>query len=290
MTAASYPIPVTEGYVNANGLDIWYVEAGQGSPLLLLHGGSVSNGPIWADHEWGWGGRLGVFAQYFRVIAPDTRGHGRTRNPSGIQSYPLQAEDVIALIRALRLKKPLLCGFSDGGATASLVGILAPDLPSVIVNLAGYDVFSPDPEHLSRVFLRENLGGHPHATRADVADNIDRMVREHPDSPLLKRRTADFEPTQGAGYLKRYFENVFEMWTTPMAYTVADFAKVVAPTLILVGDRDQYCTVEEGVQAYRKLPHGEFGVIPGIKHAITPLVCTVALDFLLRHASAQTKE
>jgi hypothetical protein len=32
------------------------------------------------------------------------------------------------------------------------------------------------------------------------------------------------------------------------------------------------------------LPQGELGVISGIKHAITPLVCTVALDFLLRHA------
>lgn len=97
MTTPSYPISVTEGSVKANGLNIGYVEAGQGSPLLLLHGGSVSNGPIWADHEYGWGERLGAFAQYFRVIAPDTRGHGRTRNPSGIQTYPTFAEDVIAL-------------------------------------------------------------------------------------------------------------------------------------------------------------------------------------------------
>lgn len=284
MTTPSYPIPVIEGSVNVNGLTIWYVEAGQGSPLLLLHGGSVSNGPIWSGHGWGWGAHLGIFAPHFRVIAPDTRGHGRTRNPAGIQSYPLYAEDVIALTQALHLEKPVLCGFSDGGATASLVGILAPDLPSVIVNLAGYDMFSPDPEHPSRVFLRKSLGGHPHATRADVAEIYDQRVREDPDSPTRKRRIADFEPTQGAGYLKRYYERCFEMWTTPMAYTVDDFAKIVAPTLILVGDRDDYCSVEEGVSAYRILQQGEFGVIPGSKHAITPFVCTLALDFLRRHA------
>jgi pimeloyl-ACP methyl ester carboxylesterase len=63
-----------------------------------------------------------------------------------------------------------------------------------------------------------------------------------------------------------------------------DFAKIVAPTLILVGDRDEFCSVEEGVSTYRALPRGELGVIPGIEHAITPLVCTVALDFLRRHA------
>lgn len=212
------------------------------------------------------------------------RGHGRTLNPSGSLSYPTYAEDVIALTEALHLDKPLLCGFSDGGATASLVGILAPALPRAIVNLAGYDMFSPDPEHLSRVLLRQILGGHPHATRADVANTYDQRVREDPDSPMRKRRIADFEPTQGTGYLKRYFENIFDMWTTPMAYTLDDFATIVAPTLILVGDRDEGCSVEEGVTAYRALRQGEFGVIPGIKHAITPIVCTLALDFLRRHA------
>ncbi len=289
MATASYPIPVTEGYVNANGLDIWYVEAGQGSPLLLLHCGGVSNGPSWADDKWGWGGHLGTFAQHFRVIAPDTRGHGRTCNPSGTYSYPTYAEDVIALTEALHLEKPLLCGFSDGGTTASLVGILAPDLPGAIVNLAGYYEFSPDPEHPSRPLMRETLGGHPHATRADVADHLARLLRENPDSPRPKTRTDDFEPTQGAGYAKRYFEEVFEMWTTPMAYTFDDFAKIVAPTLILVGDRDEWNSVEEGVSAYRSLQQGEFGVIPGTEYGITPLVCTVALDFLLRHAPTQMK-
>src|SRR5579859_4080832 len=123
MPPPAYPIPVTAGSVNANGLNISYVEVGQGSALLLLHGGSVSNGPIWADHEWGWGAHLGIFAPHFQVIAPDMRGHGRTLNPSGSLSYPTYAEGVIALTEALHLDKPLLGGFSDGGATASLVGI-----------------------------------------------------------------------------------------------------------------------------------------------------------------------
>jgi pimeloyl-ACP methyl ester carboxylesterase len=286
MTTPSYPIPVTEGHATANGLNMWYVEAGQGSPLLLLHGGTVSNGPLWADPDWGWewGPHLGTFAQHFRVIAPDTRGHGRTRNSSGVQSYATYAEDVIALIQALQLEKPLLCGWSDGGITASLVGIMAPDLPRAIVNLAGFDLFNPDPELPTRRFVREWLGGASHATRADVAGHYDQMVRQDPDSPMRQRRIDDFEPTQGTGYLKRYYENCFEMWTTPMAYTLDDFRTITAPTLILVGDRDEFCSVEEGVQVYRTLPQGELGVIPGIKHAITPLVCTVTLDFLLRHA------
>jgi hypothetical protein len=51
---------------------------------------------------------------------------------------------------------------------------------------------------------------------------------------------------------------------------------------LLVGDRDYYCTPEEGVAAYRAPPHGELCILPHLDHAITPLVRDVALDFLLR--------
>jgi 3-oxoadipate enol-lactonase len=284
VNAPSYPISVAEGRVTADGLNIAYVEAGQGSPLLLLHGGTVSNGPIWADHEWSWGAHLGTFARRFRVIAPDTRGHGHTANPSGVQSYPAYAADVITLVQALGLERPLLCGFSDGGITASLVGILAPNLPHAIVNLAGYDLFCPDPEHPSRVMLRQALGGSDQATKADVVPHLEGLWRGHPVTLMRQRRIDDFEPTQGAGYLSRYYENCFDMWSLPMEYTLDDLPKITAPTLILVGDRDEYCPIEEGVNAYRLLERGEFGVVPGIKHTITPLVATVALDFLRRHA------
>ena len=36
------------GFIRANGIDIYYVQAGQGVPLILLHGGLVSTNPIWA--------------------------------------------------------------------------------------------------------------------------------------------------------------------------------------------------------------------------------------------------
>src|SRR5258708_30219179 len=106
MTSARFPIAVTENYVEANGINIWYAEAGQGVPLLLLHGGIVSNGPLWADSVYGWGGHLGRFAEHFRLIAPDTRGHGRTLHPAGVPSYPIFAAEVIALTPAPRPSNP----------------------------------------------------------------------------------------------------------------------------------------------------------------------------------------
>lgn len=278
---AQYPIPVKEGYEEANGLKIWYVEAGQGIPLVLLHGGIVSNGPIWANSMFGWGGHLGRFAEHFRVIAPDTRGHGRTLNPSGALRYSDFADDVIALIQALHLEKPILCGFSDGGITATLVGILAPELPRAIVNLAGLDMFDPDPNSAARVMNRTWLGGDPRATKASM---------EPPALPagMMQKVVEDYEPTQGRGYLKTYFERIFDLWILPTAHTIDDLTKITAPTLILVGDREGGLPVEEAAAAYRKLRHGELGVIPGADHGITPLVCTMALDFLLRHREPAT--
>jgi hypothetical protein len=42
MDLSIYPVPVTEHTVHANGIDIWYVEAGEGIPLLLLDRGAMA--------------------------------------------------------------------------------------------------------------------------------------------------------------------------------------------------------------------------------------------------------
>ena len=132
-------------FVRANGIDIHYVEAGQGAPLLLLHGGLVSTSPIWDGVPVAWVSHMATFAEHFRVIAPDTRGHGRTVNPSGGPiSYQQLADDIVALIDALGLDQPLLCGFSDGGAAATFVGLRHPDTVRAIVNHAGFDAFDPE--------------------------------------------------------------------------------------------------------------------------------------------------
>src|SRR5450755_3847283 len=199
MAISGYPIPVTERMVNANGIDFWYVEAGAGVPLLLLHGGTVSNGPLWSGHKFGWAAHLARFAQHFHVIALDTRGHGRTRNPSGTLSYRLYAEDLLAVIEALELDRPLVAGFSDGGTTATMLGMIAPDVPRALVDYAGYQTFNPDPDAPNYRRLREWFGGSPDATKLDYGYFISDLVD-------LQRHIDDYEPTQGVGYFRRYIE------------------------------------------------------------------------------------
>jgi pimeloyl-ACP methyl ester carboxylesterase len=54
--------------------------------------------------------------------------------------------------------------------------------------------------------------------------------------------------------------------------------------LVLVGDRDPFCTVEEGAGLYRALPAGELAVLPNTGHLIDPAAVRVTVDFLRRHA------
>ena len=75
-------------HVEANGLRVYYEVHGEGEPLLLIHGGTATS-QSWASH-------LPAFTEHFRVIAPDSRGHGRTDNPTGKLGYRLMADDVAA--------------------------------------------------------------------------------------------------------------------------------------------------------------------------------------------------
>src|SRR5581483_11979482 len=125
--------------VHVNGIDIHYLDQGQGEPLVLLHGGVVSTNPIWAGAPIAYAGHMTTLAERFRVIAPDTRGCGRTVHAGGPITFDLLADDVAAMIAALGLERPLIACFSDGAITATILGIRHPNTARAIVNHAGFD-------------------------------------------------------------------------------------------------------------------------------------------------------
>jgi pimeloyl-ACP methyl ester carboxylesterase len=183
--------------VRANGIDIHYVEAGQGEPLLLLDNAMVSTNPIWAPVPVAYASFLGTLAEHFRVIAPDTRGSGKSVHSGGPISSSLLADDVAALIDALNLDRPLICGFSDGGETAMLVGIRHPGSVRAIVNHGGYDLFDPDPQAPAIIMTRQMLGGSAGATQADPDFSASRSVELRAMFELMK---SDHDSAQGAGH------------------------------------------------------------------------------------------
>jgi pimeloyl-ACP methyl ester carboxylesterase len=284
--AAGQAATVGEGrYVRANGTDIYYVEAGQGEPLLLLHGGVVSTSPVWAGVPVAWVSHMPTLARHFRVIAPDARGYGRTVNRSdGPILYAQLADDIVALIGALGLERPLICGFSDGGITATIVALRHQGAVRAIVNDAGYDFFNPHAP--SFAMMRQLLGGSPTATRADPAAARRFFDSSEQMRTLFALMQADHDGAQGSGYWKTLLAETFDRCTQSPGYTFDDLRQISAPTLILAGDRDEFCSVEEGVIAYRQLPAGELAIVPGTGHWISPLKVQLAIDFLCRHSAS----
>jgi pimeloyl-ACP methyl ester carboxylesterase len=273
--------PQTESRtVDANGIDIHYLEAGKGEPLVLLHGGMVSTNPMWTGVPISYASHMSTLSDHFRVIAPDTRGAGRTVHSGGTVTFDLLADDVAALIDALGLERPLVAGFSDGGITATILGIRHPGSVRAIANHAGYDAF--DPHAPSSAMLRQMLGGSPDATEADP-DAAARAFSQSPEmQAVFELMKADEDSGQGKDHWKEYLRLVFHRVTQPHGYTMSDLRAITAPTLILVGDRDEFCSVEEGVRAYRALPQGELAVVPNTGHIITPPLVELMVEFLER--------
>jgi hypothetical protein len=52
---------------------------------------------------------------------------------------------------------------------------------------------------------------------------------------------------------------------------------------MLCGDRDPDVRLVEAYAVFQQLPRGEFGVIPGVPHELSPVGCAMMLDYLQRH-------
>jgi pimeloyl-ACP methyl ester carboxylesterase len=81
-------------------------------------------------------------ADRFRVVTPDSRGHGRSLNPGGTLSYPLLADDIAALITELELDRPVVAGWSDGGQIALELAVRHPHAAAALVVGGAYHDFA----------------------------------------------------------------------------------------------------------------------------------------------------
>src|ERR1700682_5728722 len=125
MLSTDSATPEHEKYALVNDLRMYYQDNGSGQPLILLHGGGQTS-RVWTKH-------IPLLAQQFRVLTPDSRGHGRTDNPSRTLTYHLMADDMAAFIQALGLRKALICGWSDGANIALEIGMRYPDVAQALI-------------------------------------------------------------------------------------------------------------------------------------------------------------
>jgi 2-hydroxymuconate-semialdehyde hydrolase len=104
------PVEIKSRWVKVGEVNTHYMVAGEGSPLLLLHGGAND----WSD----WKSNIGPLSQCYRVYAPDLAGYGLSDGPEAEYSMDYFVDFLDDFTQALELKQANLAGFSVGGGIA----------------------------------------------------------------------------------------------------------------------------------------------------------------------------
>jgi pimeloyl-ACP methyl ester carboxylesterase len=213
-------------------VQLFYRDLGQGRPLVLLHG--------WTMTHQVWDRQVQDLAGKYRLILPDLRGHGDSDKPVGDYGPDRHAADIATLMEHLDLRNVTLIGWSFGGTTAIRTAARHGDRLSqlVLVNAAG-------PKYLAT----EDFPGHSEETLQEW------LARERNELAGWRRFCMESMP------LKPYDE-LFVNWLwmqsmrmpswagAPMleAYARVDLRQelgdIVVPTLILHGVHDVFCALE----------------------------------------------
>ncbi|WP_433965490.1 alpha/beta fold hydrolase [Tunturiibacter gelidiferens] len=114
--------------VHANGIRQHYLEAGDGPPVVLLHG--------FPETSYAWRYQIPELAKKYHVIAPDLRGYGETDKPSSGYDKRTMAMDLRELMLALNLPKISLVSHDRGSRVATR---FAKDHPEVLDRLVVMD-------------------------------------------------------------------------------------------------------------------------------------------------------
>jgi pimeloyl-ACP methyl ester carboxylesterase len=102
-------------------VEIYYRDWGVGSPLVLLHGG-------WGYGIYDFARQVDVFADRFRIIAPDRTGYGRSPRIDDLPPdfHNAAATETFQVLDALGVESPILWGHSDGAVIAAIMGLTEP--------------------------------------------------------------------------------------------------------------------------------------------------------------------
>jgi pimeloyl-ACP methyl ester carboxylesterase len=237
-----------------NGVDLNYETAGEGTPLLWLHGF------MGAGSDWRY-----IFNEPpagFRLIAPDLRGHGASTNPSGEFTFRQAASDVLGLLDHLRIDRLRAIGVSGGGLTLLHIATLRPSLVEAMVVVSAPPYFPAQARAIQRQASEAMFG----PVELDL---------------MLKRHVGGREQLQQLLAHARGFADSFDdvNFTPPLLGTIT------ADTLIVFGDRDPLYPVPLAFELYSAIPKSHLWVVPNGGHGPVfgeraPRFAETALSFL----------
>jgi len=257
------------GYVPVGDLQVYYEihGSGDGTPLLLLHGGLF-------DIDQQFGALLPALSADRRVLALDFQAHGRTNDIDRPLGIPALAEDVVAVLAHLGHEQVDIFGFSVGGAVAVELAVKHPRLVRRLI--ASSTSISRDGER------GEN-------TDAVVEMTVDMIAGTPMEQAYLAK-----SPHPDRAHLQTLLDKLGGIMEHTTGWTDEQIAAISAPTLITLGDCDMI-TIEHAAKFLRLrggdvngdfvgVPDSQLAVFPGTTHfnglARTDLVLATVIPFL----------
>lgn len=198
-----------------------YIEKGSGEPLILLHGNGEDSS--YFEHQ------IEPFSQHFRVIAVDTRGHGKT--PRGEAPFTIRqfADDLRVFMDSHGFEKAHILGFSDGGNIAMVFAMAHPDRVNKLI-LDGANLDASGVKRSVQIPI-------------EIGYRIARLFsRKSPDA----RKNAE----------------MLGLMVNDPNVGPEELARIEAPTLVIAGDKDMIKETHTRLIA-RSIPGAELAIIPG---------------------------
>lgn len=240
-------------FVQVGDLSVHYEIAGQGEPLVLLHGMS--------NNAQSWKKQMKELQEYYTVIAWDAPGYGQSSDPKEEFRYFSQFADVLkGFIEGLNYDSIYLLGHSMGAAIALDFAHLFPQMVKALIisdatrGSAALSKEENESRLQSRLTAIETMEPHEIAKRrvtALLAPQASEEVREDAEKIMSQIRLAGYRAVAYSLY------HVNQM----------DFLSSISkPTLVICGELDSVTPVSESRIFHENIPDSELVIIPGTGH------------------------
>ena len=241
-------MPIAEG--------LYYEEAGQGEPLLMVQG-------LGTDHL-GWMLQVPEFSKHYRVITFDNRDVGQSKQADGPYEVTDMARDALALADHLELDSYHLIGMSMGGAIAQEMALIAPErlrTLTLVVTFAGGGNWATERSRL----WAEIRGLIDHETHLDWLQlfGLSEQFFEDPDRVAYSKQLMRANPhPQSTEAFQRQIEASGRHETRDRLATIS------VPTHVIGAEHDTLVPVWKSKEIAELIPGADYTVMPGAPHAL----------------------
>jgi branched-chain amino acid transport system permease protein len=232
--------------MNVGGTDIYYVEKGEGLPVVLVHGNTGSC--RWFERVMDIPG--------CRTVALDLPNFGRSGPLPGAPAIDGYADFVARFIEALGLQEPLLVGHSLGGSIATSLAVRHPRLPRALVlvdSAAPSGLVTPAERHPVIEMMRTN--------KAVLARALAAVVPTLKDEAFLAALVDDAAVMAAPAWIG----NVLTLNTFNCTALCANFK---GPVLVIWGRKDAILTEEMARETVTAFPRASLRILEGVGHSV----------------------